>query len=42
MKKTIIFVLLNDFADWEFSYLAAKLNDASLGGKYEVRTLSLN
>lgn len=41
MKKTIIFVLLNEFADWEFSYLAAKLNDVSFLGKYEVKTLSL-
>ncbi|MFJ7936343.1 type 1 glutamine amidotransferase family protein [Sporosarcina sp. NPDC096371] len=41
MQKTIIFVLLNEFADWEFSYLAAKLNDGSSEGKYEVKTLSL-
>lgn len=43
-KKELIFVLLNDFADWEGAYIAACLNQGVMPGsevKYRVKTLSL-
>lgn len=44
MKKEIIFVLLNRFADWEASYTAVCLNTGVIPGrpvKYIAKTLSL-
>lgn len=43
-KKELIFVLLNDFADWEGAYIATCLNQGVMPGsevKYRVKTLSL-
>ena len=40
MKKTILFVILEQYADWESAYLASALY--MLGqGKYEAKTVSL-
>lgn len=40
MKKIVLFVLLEQFADWEAAYLSSGLY--LLGqGKYEVKTVSL-
>lgn len=40
MKKTILFVLLEQYADWEGAYLSAAIY--MLGkGKYQVKTVSL-
>lgn len=44
MKKEIIFVLLNGFADWEAAHLAACINTGVKPGrpvKYTAKTLSL-
>lgn len=44
MKKEILFVLLNDFADWEGAYIAPCLNTGVEPGsesKYIVKTLSV-
>ena len=44
MGKEILFVLLNDFADWESAYIAPNLNCGIEPGsecKYIVKTLSL-
>jgi len=44
MKKEIIFVLLNNFADWEAAYTAVCLNTGVIPGrpvKYIAKTLSL-
>lgn len=44
MKKEIIFILLNDFADWEGAYIATCLNQGVMPGspvKYTVRTMSV-
>ena len=44
-KKEIIFVLLNNFADWEGAYIATSLNMGVKPGspiKYKVKTLSLS
>ncbi|WP_106831078.1 type 1 glutamine amidotransferase family protein [Parabacteroides pacaensis] len=44
MKKEIIFILLNDFADWEGAHIAACLNQGVKPGspaKFTVKTLSL-
>nr|WP_320059368.1 type 1 glutamine amidotransferase family protein [uncultured Bacteroides sp.] len=43
-KKEIIFVLLNEFADWEGAYIAASLNQGAKPGSpinYTVKTLSV-
>lgn len=40
MKKTVLFVILDQYADWEAAYLSSAL--APLGkGEYEVKTVSL-
>lgn len=44
MKKEILFVLLNDFADWEGSYIAPSLNyglEPLSVSRYIVKTLSV-
>lgn len=44
-KEELIFVLLNDFADWEGAYIATCLNQGVMPGsevKYKVKTLSLS
>ena len=44
MKKEIIFVLLNNFADWEAAYTAVCINTGVIPGrpvKYTAKTLSL-
>ena len=41
MKKTILFVILPQYADWEAAYLSSAI--AMLGqGKYEIKTVSLS
>ena len=40
MKKTILFVILPQYADWEAAYLSSAI--AMLGqGQYEIKTVSL-
>ncbi len=40
MKKTVLFVILDQFADWESAYISSAI--APLGqGNYEVKTVSL-
>ena len=40
MKKTILFVILQQYADWEAAYIASAI--AMLGqGQYDIRTVSL-
>ena len=44
-KKEVIFVLLNNFADWEGAYISTCLNMGVKPGcpiKYKVKTLSLS
>lgn len=44
MKKEILFVLLNDFADWEGAYIAPSLNCGVEPGResqYVVKTVSI-
>lgn len=44
MKKEILFVLLNEFADWEGAYIAPSLNlgvEPGSESRYVVRTLSV-
>lgn len=44
MKKEILFIILNDFADWESAYVSAALNsinDTECPHQYAVKTLSL-
>ncbi|MEG2791331.1 MAG: type 1 glutamine amidotransferase family protein [Odoribacter sp.] len=44
MEKEILFVLLNDFADWEGAYIAPSLNyglDPESKRKYVVKTVSV-
>lgn len=43
MKKEVIVVLLNDFADWEGAFIASNLNGGVEPGraKYTVKTLSV-
>ena len=41
--KEVIFVLLNEFADWEGAFIAACLNQGVMPGSpvpYKVKTLS--
>jgi putative intracellular protease/amidase len=40
MKKTVLFVLLDQYADWEGAYLASGIMNLGKGG-YSVRTVSL-
>lgn len=40
MKKTVLFVLLEKYADWEAAHLAAALTQLGKG-EYEVKTVSL-
>ncbi len=40
MKRTVLFVLLDQFADWEAAYLSSALYLQGQGG-YEVKTVSL-
>lgn len=41
MKKTILFVILQQYADWEAAYIASAI--AMLGqGQYDIRTVSLS
>ena len=44
MKKKILFVILEQYADWEYSFLATALHDRieDKTSPYEVKTLSLN
>ena len=42
--KEVIFVLLNEFADWEGAFIAACLNQGVMPGSpvpYKVKTLSI-
>lgn len=44
MKKEVLFVLLNDFADWEGAYIAPALNygiEPGSTNKYIVKTVSI-
>lgn len=43
MNKEVIFVLLNEFADWEGAFIASNLNSGIESGKtkYTVKTLSV-
>lgn len=44
MRKEILFVLLNDFADWEGAYIAPNLNygvEPGSPGRYVVKTVSV-
>lgn len=44
MKKEILFILLNDFADWEGAYLAPNLNygvEPESPSKYVVKTVAV-
>lgn len=44
MKKEILFVLLNDFADWEGAYIAPNLSygvEPGSENKYVVKTVSI-
>ena len=40
MKKTILFVILEQYADWEAAYLSSAINMLS-PGNYDVKTVSL-
>ena len=41
MRKTILFVILQQYADWEAAYISSAI--AMLGqGKYEIKTVSLS
>ena len=41
MKKTILFVVLQQYADWEAAYISSAV--AMLGeGQYEIKTVSLS
>ncbi|MDE5737953.1 MAG: glutamine amidotransferase [Oscillospiraceae bacterium] len=41
MKKTILFVILQQYADWEVAYISSAI--AMLGqGEYEIKTVSLS
>lgn len=41
MKKTILFVILQQYADWEAAYIASAIN--MLGeGQYDIKTVSLS
>ena len=44
MKKQVIFVILEQYADWEYSFLATALQDEinDKTSPYEVKTLSLS
>lgn len=44
-KKEVIFILLNEFADWEGAYISTRLNQGIKPGnpiKYTVKTLSIS
>lgn len=40
MKKTILFVILQQYADWEAAYLSSGINMVG-DGSYEIKTVSL-
>ena len=41
MKKTLLFVILQQYADWEAAYIASAVS--MLGqGEYEIKTVSLS
>ena len=41
MKKTILFVVLQQYADWEAAYISSAIT--MLGeGQYEIKTVSLS
>lgn len=41
MKKTILFVILQQYADWEAAYIASAIT--MLGqGQYDIKTVSLS
>jgi len=44
MKKQVLFVILDQYADWEYSFLATALQDEIMDktSPYEVKTMSLN
>jgi len=45
MKKEVLFILLNEFADWEGAYISTRLNQGVKPGspiKYTVKTLSIS
>lgn len=43
MKKEVVFVLVDPFADWEAAYLSTGLSGFDTGdSNYEVKTLSIN
>ena len=39
MKKTILFVILQQYADWEAAYLSSAISMLSQG-EYEIKTVS--
>ena len=41
MKKTILFVILQQYADWEAAYLSSAISMLSQG-EYEIKTVSLS
>ncbi len=41
MKKTLLFVILQQYADWEAAYISSAIS--MLGqGEYEIKTVSLS
>ena len=41
MKKTILFVILQQYADWEVAYISSAIT--MLGqGQYDIKTVSLS
>ena len=44
MKEKVLFVILEQYADWEYSFLACALQDRiqDKTSKYEVNTVSLS
>lgn len=43
MKKTIIFIIIEPYADWEYAFLATALKDGinNIDSGYEVKTMSV-
>lgn len=41
MKKTILFLILQQYADWEAAYISSAISMLEQG-KYEIKTVSLS
>lgn len=41
MKKTILFVILQQYADWEAAYITSAIN-MLCQGQYDIKTVSLS